>query len=111
MQCSGADMAPNAPPDLKQQNVELEPAEACVLSEQAGSQEPQEEEFKGQEYYEGAKSEHDGSVSDSDSCESGDKVADSSCESSEENAMSDPEYVETGLEPGEVCTVSSGAIP
>lgn len=111
MQCSGADMAPNAPPDLKQQYVELEPAEACVLSEQAGSREPQEEEFKGQEYYEGAKSEHDGSVSDSDSCESGDKGADSSSESSEENAMSDPEYVETGLEPGEVCTVSSGAIP
>uniref|UniRef100_A0A673LIR2 [histone H3]-trimethyl-L-lysine(9) demethylase n=1 Tax=Sinocyclocheilus rhinocerous TaxID=307959 RepID=A0A673LIR2_9TELE len=107
MQCSGTDMTPNAPPDLKQQNVELEPAEACVLSEQAGSQEPQEEEFKGQEYYEGAKSEHDGSVSDSDSCESGDKGADSSSESSEENATSDPEYVETGLEPGEVCTVSS----
>uniref|UniRef100_A0A671KBU1 [histone H3]-trimethyl-L-lysine(9) demethylase n=1 Tax=Sinocyclocheilus anshuiensis TaxID=1608454 RepID=A0A671KBU1_9TELE len=104
MQCSGADMAPNAPPDLKQQNVELEPAKACVLGEQAGSQEPQEEEFKGQEYYECAKSEHDGSVSDSDSCESGDKGADSSSESSEENAMSDPEYVETGLEPGEVCT-------
>ncbi|XP_016369416.1 lysine-specific demethylase 4C-like isoform X2 [Sinocyclocheilus rhinocerous] len=104
MQCSGTDMTPNAPPDLKQQNVELEPAEACVLSEQAGSQEPQEEEFKGQEYYEGAKSEHDGSVSDSDSCESGDKGADSSSESSEENATSDPEYVETGLEPGEVCT-------
>uniref|UniRef100_A0A673LIB1 [histone H3]-trimethyl-L-lysine(9) demethylase n=1 Tax=Sinocyclocheilus rhinocerous TaxID=307959 RepID=A0A673LIB1_9TELE len=104
MQCSGADMAPNAPPDLKQQNVELEPAKACVLGEQAGSQEPQEEEFKGQEYYECAKSEHDGSVSDSDWCESGDKGADSSSESSEENAMSDPEYVETGLEPGEVCT-------
>ncbi len=111
MQCSGADMAPNAPPDLKQQNVELEPAEACVLREQAGSQEPQDEEFKGQEYYEGAKSEHDGSMSDSDSCESGDKGAESSTESSEENAMSDPEYVETDLEPGEVCTVSSGAIP
>uniref|UniRef100_A0A672MSN6 [histone H3]-trimethyl-L-lysine(9) demethylase n=1 Tax=Sinocyclocheilus grahami TaxID=75366 RepID=A0A672MSN6_SINGR len=108
MQCSGADMAPNAPPDLKQQSVELEPVKACVLGEQAGSQEPQEEEFKGQEYYECAKSEHDGSVSDSDSCESGDKGADSSSESSEENAMSDPEYVETGLEPGEVCTVSSG---
>uniref|UniRef100_A0A671M446 [histone H3]-trimethyl-L-lysine(9) demethylase n=1 Tax=Sinocyclocheilus anshuiensis TaxID=1608454 RepID=A0A671M446_9TELE len=92
----------------KQQNVELELAEACVLSEQAGSQEPQEEKFKGQEYYEGAKSDHDGSVSDSDSCESGDKGADSSSESSEENATSDPEYVETGLEPGEVCTVSSG---
>ncbi|KAL1282483.1 hypothetical protein QQF64_001286 [Cirrhinus molitorella] len=104
MQCSGADMAPNAPPDLKQEDVDLEPAEACVLSEHAGSQEPQEEEFKGQEYYEGAKSEHDGSVSDSDSCESGDKGADSSSESSEENTMSDPEYVETGLEPGEVCT-------
>ncbi|XP_016111919.1 lysine-specific demethylase 4C-like isoform X2 [Sinocyclocheilus grahami] len=104
MQCSGADMAPNAPPDLKQQSVELEPVKACVLGEQAGSQEPQEEEFKGQEYYECAKSEHDGSVSDSDSCESGDKGADSSSESSEENAMSDPEYVETGLEPGEVCT-------
>ncbi|XP_016298926.1 lysine-specific demethylase 4C isoform X2 [Sinocyclocheilus anshuiensis] len=104
MQCSGADMAPNTPPDLKQQNVELELAEACVLSEQAGSQEPQEEKFKGQEYYEGAKSDHDGSVSDSDSCESGDKGADSSSESSEENATSDPEYVETGLEPGEVCT-------
>uniref|UniRef100_A0A672MQJ5 [histone H3]-trimethyl-L-lysine(9) demethylase n=1 Tax=Sinocyclocheilus grahami TaxID=75366 RepID=A0A672MQJ5_SINGR len=93
---------------LKQQSVELEPVKACVLGEQAGSQEPQEEEFKGQEYYECAKSEHDGSVSDSDSCESGDKGADSSSESSEENAMSDPEYVETGLEPGEVCTVSSG---
>ncbi|XP_059407842.1 lysine-specific demethylase 4C-like isoform X3 [Carassius carassius] len=104
MQCSGADVDPNAPPDLRQQNVELEPAEACVLGQQAGSQEPQEEEFKGQEYYEGAKSEHDGSVSDSDSCESGDKGADSSSESSEENATSDPEYVETGLEPGEVCT-------
>ncbi|XP_052413523.1 lysine-specific demethylase 4C isoform X3 [Carassius gibelio] len=104
MQCSGADMDPNAPPDLRQQNVELEPAEACVLGQQAGSQEPQEEEFKGQEYYEGAKSEHDGSVSDSDSCESGDKGADSSSESSEENATSDPEYVETGLEPGEVCS-------
>ncbi|XP_016084512.1 lysine-specific demethylase 4C-like isoform X2 [Sinocyclocheilus grahami] len=104
MQCSDADMAPNAPPDLKQQNVELEPAEACVLSEQAGSQEPQEEKFKSQEYYEGAKSDHDGSVSDSDSCESGDKGADSSSESSEENATSDPEYVETDLEPGEVCT-------
>ncbi len=111
MQCSGADMAPNAPPDLKQQNVDLEPAEACVLREQAGSQEPQDEEFKGQKYYEGAKSEHDGSMSDSDSCESGDKGAESSTESSEENAMSDPEYVETDLEPGEVCTVSSGAIP
>uniref|UniRef100_A0A671M4D5 [histone H3]-trimethyl-L-lysine(9) demethylase n=1 Tax=Sinocyclocheilus anshuiensis TaxID=1608454 RepID=A0A671M4D5_9TELE len=110
MQCSGADMAPNTPPDLKQQNVELELAEACVLSEQAGSQEPQEEKFKGQEYYEGAKSDHDGSVSDSDSCESGDKGADSSSESSEENATSDPEYVETGLEPGEVCTVSSGTL-
>uniref|UniRef100_A0A8C2B6V2 [histone H3]-trimethyl-L-lysine(9) demethylase n=1 Tax=Cyprinus carpio TaxID=7962 RepID=A0A8C2B6V2_CYPCA len=108
MQCSGADIAANAPPDLKQQNVELEPAKAYVLGQQAGSQEPQEEEFKGQEYYECAKSEHDGSVSDSDSCESGDKGADSSSESSEENAMSDPEYVETGLEPGEVCTVSSG---
>ncbi|KAL0203894.1 hypothetical protein M9458_001912, partial [Cirrhinus mrigala] len=93
MQCSDADMAPNAPPDLKQENVELEPAEACVLSQQAGSQEPQEGEFKAQEYYAGA--------NDSDSCESGDKVADSSSESSEENAMSDPEYVETGLEPGE----------
>ncbi|XP_073698126.1 lysine-specific demethylase 4C isoform X2 [Garra rufa] len=104
MQCSSADMAPNAPPDLKQENVELEPAEACVLSEQADSQEPLEEEFKGQEYYEVAKSEHDGSVSDSDSCESGDKGADSSSESSEENTMSDPEYVETGLEPGEVCS-------
>ncbi|XP_026125030.1 lysine-specific demethylase 4C-like isoform X3 [Carassius auratus] len=104
MQCSGADMDPNAPPDLRQQNVELEPAEACVLGQQAGSQEPQEEEFKGQEYYEDAKSEHDGSVSDSDSCESGDKGADSSSESSEENATSDPEYVETGLEPGEVCS-------
>uniref|UniRef100_A0A672MLI1 [histone H3]-trimethyl-L-lysine(9) demethylase n=1 Tax=Sinocyclocheilus grahami TaxID=75366 RepID=A0A672MLI1_SINGR len=110
MQCSDADMAPNAPPDLKQQNVELEPAEACVLSEQAGSQEPQEEKFKSQEYYEGAKSDHDGSVSDSDSCESGDKGADSSSESSEENATSDPEYVETDLEPGEVCTVSSGTL-
>uniref|UniRef100_A0A8C2B6F7 [histone H3]-trimethyl-L-lysine(9) demethylase n=1 Tax=Cyprinus carpio TaxID=7962 RepID=A0A8C2B6F7_CYPCA len=109
MQCSGADIAANAPPDLKQQNVELEPAKAYVLGQQAGSQEPQEEEFKGQEYYECAKSEHDGSVSDSDSCESGDKGADSSSESSEENAMSDPEYVETGLEPGEVCTVSSGS--
>uniref|UniRef100_A0A8C2CRS6 [histone H3]-trimethyl-L-lysine(9) demethylase n=1 Tax=Cyprinus carpio TaxID=7962 RepID=A0A8C2CRS6_CYPCA len=104
MQCSGADIAANAPPDLKQQNVELEPSKAYVLGQQAGSQEPQEEEFKGQEYYECAKSEHDGSVSDSDSCESGDKGADSSSESSEENAMSDPEYVETGLEPGEVCT-------
>ncbi|XP_043099468.1 lysine-specific demethylase 4C isoform X3 [Puntigrus tetrazona] len=104
MQCSAGDMAPNAPPDLKQQNVELETAEACVLSEQAGSQGPQEEEFKDQEYYEGAKSEHDGSVSDSESCESGDKGAESSSESSEENTMSDPEYVETGLEPGEVCT-------
>uniref|UniRef100_A0A8C2CR34 [histone H3]-trimethyl-L-lysine(9) demethylase n=1 Tax=Cyprinus carpio TaxID=7962 RepID=A0A8C2CR34_CYPCA len=102
MQCSGADIAANAPPDLKQQNVELEPSKAYVLGQQAGSQEPQEEEFKGQEYYECAKSEHDGSVSDSDSCESGDKGADSSSESSEENAMSDPEYVETGLEPGEV---------
>uniref|UniRef100_A0A8C2GT45 [histone H3]-trimethyl-L-lysine(9) demethylase n=1 Tax=Cyprinus carpio TaxID=7962 RepID=A0A8C2GT45_CYPCA len=108
MQCSGADMAPNAHPDLKQQNMGLEPAEACVLSEQAGSQEPHEEEFKGHEYYGGAKSEHDGSVSESDWCESGDKGADSSSESSEENTMSDPEYVETGLEPGEVCTVSSG---
>uniref|UniRef100_A0A8C2Q2M3 [histone H3]-trimethyl-L-lysine(9) demethylase n=1 Tax=Cyprinus carpio TaxID=7962 RepID=A0A8C2Q2M3_CYPCA len=76
--------------------------------EQAGSQEPHEEEFKGHEYYGGAKSEHDGSVSESDWCESGDKGADSSSESSEENAMSDPEYVEMGLEPGEVCTVSSG---
>uniref|UniRef100_A0A8C1AWQ6 [histone H3]-trimethyl-L-lysine(9) demethylase n=1 Tax=Cyprinus carpio carpio TaxID=630221 RepID=A0A8C1AWQ6_CYPCA len=104
MQCSGADMAPNAHPDLKQQNMGLEPAEACVLSEQAGSQEPHEEEFKGHEYYGSAKSEHDGSVSESDWCESGDKGADSSSESSEENAMSDPEYVETGLEPGEVCT-------
>uniref|UniRef100_A0A9J8BI90 [histone H3]-trimethyl-L-lysine(9) demethylase n=1 Tax=Cyprinus carpio carpio TaxID=630221 RepID=A0A9J8BI90_CYPCA len=110
MQCSGADIAANAPPDLKQQNVELEPSKAYVLGQQAGSQEPQEEEFKGQEYYECAKSEHDGSVSDSDSCESGDKGADSSSESSEENAMSDPEYVETGLEPGEVCTVSSETI-
>uniref|UniRef100_A0A8C1H520 [histone H3]-trimethyl-L-lysine(9) demethylase n=1 Tax=Cyprinus carpio carpio TaxID=630221 RepID=A0A8C1H520_CYPCA len=110
MQCSGADMAPNAHPDLKQQNMGLEPAEACVLSEQAGSQEPHEEEFKGHEYYGSAKSEHDGSVSESDWCESGDKGADSSSESSEENAMSDPEYVETGLEPGEVCTVSSGTL-
>uniref|UniRef100_A0A9J7XWX4 [histone H3]-trimethyl-L-lysine(9) demethylase n=1 Tax=Cyprinus carpio carpio TaxID=630221 RepID=A0A9J7XWX4_CYPCA len=61
MQCSGADIAANAPPDLKQQNVELEPSKAYVLGQQAGSQEPQEEEFKGQEYYECAKSEHDGS--------------------------------------------------
>ncbi|XP_067297835.1 lysine-specific demethylase 4C isoform X2 [Pseudorasbora parva] len=104
MQCSGADVALNTPIELKQQNVEMEPAESCLLREQTCSQEPQEEEFKGQEYYEGVKSEHDGSVSDSDSCESGDKGADSSSESSEENAMSDPEYVETGLEPGEVCT-------
>ncbi|KAG1956733.1 lysine-specific demethylase 4B [Pimephales promelas] len=104
MQCSGADDALNTPIDLKQQNVEMVSAVACVLGEQTGSQETQEEEFKGQEYYEGVKSEHDGSVSDSDSCESGDKGADSSSESSEENAMSDTEYVETGLEPGEVCT-------
>ncbi|XP_052401223.1 lysine-specific demethylase 4C isoform X1 [Carassius gibelio] len=104
MQCHIGDMAPNAPPDLKEQYLELEPAEACVLREQTDSQEPQEEEFKGQEYYEGPKSEDDGSVSDSDSCESGNKGADSSSESSEENAMSDPEYVETSLEPGEVCT-------
>lgn len=111
MQCSSADVALNTPIDLKQQNIEMVPAVACVLGEQTGSQATQEEEFKGQEYYEGVKSEHDGSVSDSDSCESGDKGADSSSESSEENAMSDPEYVETGLEPGEVCTVSSGATP
>lgn len=104
MQCSSADVALNTPIDLKQQNIEMVPAVACVLGEQTGSQATQEEEFKGQEYYEGVKSEHDGSVSDSDSCESGDKGADSSSESSEENAMSDPEYVETGLEPGEVCT-------
>ncbi|XP_067258836.1 lysine-specific demethylase 4C isoform X2 [Chanodichthys erythropterus] len=104
MQCSSADISLNTPLDLKQQNVEVESAEACVLSEQTDSQEPLEEDFKGQEYYEGVKSEHDGSVSDSDSCESGDKGADSSSESSEENAMSDPEYVEPGLEPGEVCT-------
>ncbi|ROI16065.1 Lysine-specific demethylase 4C [Anabarilius grahami] len=104
MQCSSADVSLNTPLDLKQQNVEVESAEACVLREQTGSQEPLEEDFKGQEYYEGVKSEHDGSVSDSDSCESGDKGADSSSESSEENAMSDPEYVEPGLEPGEVCT-------
>lgn len=111
MQCSGADVVLNTPIDLKQQNVEMVPAVACVLGEQTGCQETQEEEFRGQEYYEGVKSEHDGSVSDSDSCESGDKGADSSSESSEENTMSDPEYVETGLEPGEVCTVSSGATP
>ncbi|XP_056112909.1 lysine-specific demethylase 4C isoform X2 [Rhinichthys klamathensis goyatoka] len=104
MQCSGADVALNTPIDLKQQNVEMVPAVACMLGEQTGSQETQEEEFKGQEYYEGVKSEHDGSVSDSDSCESGDKGVDSSSESSEENATSDPENVETGLEPGEVCT-------
>ncbi|XP_077060185.1 lysine-specific demethylase 4C isoform X2 [Siphateles boraxobius] len=104
MQCSGADVALNTPIDLKEQNAEMVPAVSCVLGEQTGSQETQEEEFKGEEYYEGVKSEHDGSVSDSDSCESGDKGADSSSESSEENVMSDPEYVETGLEPGEVCT-------
>lgn len=108
MQCSDAEVSENAPSDLKQENEEVEPAEACELNEQAGSQEPQEGEFKIQEYYRSVKSEHNGSVSDSDSCESGDKGADSSSESSEENPMSDPEYVETGLEPGEVCTVSSG---
>ncbi|NP_001077320.1 lysine-specific demethylase 4C [Danio rerio] len=104
MQCSDTEVSENAPLDLKQENEEVEPAEACELNEQAGSQEPQEREFKIQEYYRSVKSEHDGSVSDSDSCESGDKGADSSSESSEENPMSDPEYVETGLEPGEVCT-------
>lgn len=104
-QGSGSQITPNLPPDL--QKVEAD--KTCVLGEQTDSQEPQAEEIKLQEYYEGVKSEPDGSVSDSDSCESRERGGDSSSESSDENAMSDPECGEAGLEPGEVCTVSSGA--
>lgn len=108
MQGSGSEKTPNLPPDL--QKVEVEGGEACVLGEQTDSQQPQAEEIKSQEYYEGVKSEPDGSVSDSDSCESRERGVDSSSESSDENALSDPESPgEAGLEPGEVCTVSSGA--
>ncbi|XP_051983171.1 lysine-specific demethylase 4C-like isoform X1 [Xyrauchen texanus] len=102
LQCSESEMAQNLPRDLKQLKVEA--AEACELDKQTSSQQPQENEIKGQDYFEGTKSENDGSVSDSDSCESGEKGADTSSESSEENAMSDPEFVEPGLEPGEVCS-------
>ncbi|XP_051560814.1 lysine-specific demethylase 4C-like isoform X2 [Myxocyprinus asiaticus] len=102
MPCSESEMTSNLPPDLKR--LKMEAAEACELVEQSSSQQLREDEIKGQEYFEGAKSENDGSVSDSDSCESGDKCVDSSSESSEENAMSDPEFVEGGLEPGEVCS-------
>ncbi|KAA0722383.1 Lysine-specific demethylase 4C [Triplophysa tibetana] len=86
------------------QKVEVEEGEACVLGEQTDSQQLQAEVNKSQEYYEGVKSEPDGSVSDSDSCESRVRGVDSSSESSDENALSDPECGEAGLEPGEVCT-------
>ncbi|KAI7811281.1 lysine-specific demethylase 4C isoform X1 [Triplophysa rosa] len=95
---SGSEITPSL------QKVEVEEGEACVLGEQTDSQQPQAVEIKSQEYYEGVKSEPDGSVSDSDSCESRVRGVDSSSESSDENALSDPECGEAGLEPGEVCT-------
>ncbi|TRY65355.1 hypothetical protein DNTS_005930 [Danionella cerebrum] len=106
MQSSDTEVSQSVPFDLKQGHAELEAAECHELGASTVPPEPEEDYHKIQEDYESAKSERDGSVSDSDSCESGDKDAESSSSSgsSDERAMSEPDFMEMGLEPGEVCS-------